>query len=291
MTSKFFFLFLGAPRDLAVYQNMKFAICNEVFGTSQTLDDWKTVCNFVASVGYDGIEIAPFTFAADVREISPSQRTQVKAIAESCGLEICALHWLLVSPPGLHINAINKTLRRETIDYLKALIHFAGDLGARKMIFGSPKARFVEDDFESTWQRTRQSFDAVLPVLKEREIILCLESLPAPECDFIQTVAQAEQMVNEINHLNFQLMLDAKSLSAEQNTPVELIGIYGRNCAHFHANDANRRAPGFGATDFAAILQALRAREYRDWVSIEPFDYFPDPRTLARESLAYLRSC
>lgn len=53
---------------------MKFAICNEVFGENQTLEDWKEICQFVASVGYDGVEVAPFTFAEDVREISGSQR-------------------------------------------------------------------------------------------------------------------------------------------------------------------------------------------------------------------------
>ncbi len=270
---------------------MKFAICNEVFGANQTLDEWAEICRFVASVGYDGIEIAPFTFAEDVRAISDSQRAQIKLVAQDCGLEICALHWLLVSPPGLHINARDEKVRTKTTGYLKELNHFAGDLGAGAMIFGSPKARFIEDDFASAWQRTQQSFRAVLPVLEERGVLLCQESLPAPECDFIQTVAQAQQMVQEINHPNFRLMLDAKSMSAEPSTPAELIRNFGKECAHFHANDENLRAPGYGETDFSAIMRALREAEYSGWVSTEPFDNFPDPQTLARESLAYLKNC
>ena len=58
---------------------------------------------------------------------------------------------------------------------------------------------------------------------------------------------------------------------------------------HFHANDANRRAPGMGDTDFLPILRALRDVQYRGYISIEVFDYKPDPETIAREGLRYLK--
>jgi sugar phosphate isomerase/epimerase len=270
---------------------MKFSICNEVFGASQTLDDWKTLCEYSRSVGYDGIEIAPFTFAENVRDISQQQRKEIKKNAAENGLEISGLHWLLVSPPGLHINAIDEKLRAQTVDYLRALIDFAGDIGAPAMIFGSPKARFIEDDFASAWQRALDSYRQVLPSLQERGVLLCQEALPAPECDFIQTTQQAQQMVDAVNHPNFRLMLDAKSMCAEPETPAELIRAFGKNCAHFHANDANRRAPGYGDTDFKPIFKALKSVNYNGWISLEPFDYFPDPQTLARESLNYLKGC
>jgi sugar phosphate isomerase/epimerase len=270
---------------------MKFSICNEVFGPTQNLEDWKTYCEYSHSVGYDGIEIAPFTFAENVKDISQKQRAEIKAIAADYNLQISGLHWLLVSPPGLHINAISEDLRAQTVDYLRALIDFAGDVGAPAMIFGSPKARFIEDDFSSAWQRTLESYQQVLPALEARGVLLCQEALPAPECDFIQTTQEAQRMVDDVNHSHFRLMLDTKSMCAEPQTPAELIHAFGKNCAHFHANDANRRAPGYGDTDFAPIFAALKSVGYKGWVSLEPFDYFPDPQTLARESLNYLKGC
>jgi len=269
----------------------KFAICNETFGDWP----WQQVCESVAGFGYDGIEIAPFTFAPSVEDVSPEQRREIKQVADDNGLEIVGLHWLFVSPPGLHIHTTDDAVRQRTTDYLHHLIDFAGDLGARVMIFGSPKQRRIEDnDFNGAWQRTQEVYRGVLPALSERSVILCQESLPGPECDFINTAAEAAQMVNEINHPNFRLMLDVKSMSAEmendgRSTPAEIIREQCHLVEHVHANDANMRGPGFGDTDFHPVAAALKACNFNGYVSVEVFDYSPDPQTIARESLRHLR--
>ncbi|HVF10396.1 MAG TPA: sugar phosphate isomerase/epimerase family protein [Abditibacteriaceae bacterium] len=265
---------------------MQFAICNETFGDWP----WPHVCEAVARFGYDGIEIAPFTFAPSVEEITEQQRREMRQVAADNNLEIVGLHWLLAAPPGLHIHTKDNAVRQRTVDYLRYLIDFAGDLGARVMVFGSPSQRRLEDgDYAGAWQRTQDSYRQVLPALSERDVILCQESLPGPESDFIINAAEGARMVEEIGHPNFRFMLDVKSMCSEAQSPAAIIRQYCPLVAHFHANDANRRGPGFGDTDFRPIAAALRECEYSGYVSVEVFDYTPDPETIARESLRHLR--
>jgi D-psicose/D-tagatose/L-ribulose 3-epimerase len=120
-------------------------------------------------------------------------------------------------------------------------------------------------------------------------VTLCQESLPAPEADFIMTASEAARMVREMDHPSFRLMLDVKSMCSEAEPPAAIIREFAPLMEHFHANDANRRGPGFGETDYRPIAAALRDTGYDRWVSVEVFDYSPDPETIARESLRYLR--
>src|SRR5262245_46004317 len=70
---------------------MKFAICNELF------EGWPfdRVCRFVREVGYDGLEIAPFTLAPRITDVTATRRAELRRQAAEAGIEIVGLHWLL----------------------------------------------------------------------------------------------------------------------------------------------------------------------------------------------------
>src|SRR5947209_1117800 len=71
-------------------KSMRFAICNETFQGW----NWTDKCRFVADTGYDGIEIAPFTLAEDIRTIPADERRKIRQVATDSGLDIVGLHWL-----------------------------------------------------------------------------------------------------------------------------------------------------------------------------------------------------
>ena len=268
---------------------MRFSFCNEGFGERP----WREVCAILAEAGYDGVEIAPFTFAGDVRELSASARAEIRRVAENAGLQIVGLHWLLVKPDGLHIAHPDQAVRAHTTDYLRRLADFCADLGGRVMVFGSPKQRGGSAGASppEAWRRAVETFRSVLPTLEERDATICFEPLTTEETDFVNTAAEARQLIEEIGHPNFRLLLDVKAMCREAIPIPDLLRANRDLLTHLHANDANRQAPGFGDVDFLPILAALQEIGYQGYVSLEPFEFPLDVAVVARRSLAYLRGC
>jgi len=266
---------------------VKFAICNETYENWEFEDQLRNA----AELGYDGVEVAPFTLAESVCDISAEDRKALRQNAKDCGVELVGLHWLLLGPKGLHLTDPDERVREATVEYLRELIRFCSDIGGRTLVFGSPAQRNLKEGvtFEQAWGYARESFGRAAETAAEREVFLLMESLPSPECNFIQTVDEALRMVNDVSHPNFQMMVDVKSMSAQGQPLAELILRVGDKLKHVHANDANRRGPGFGDTDFHPVLAALKELNFDGYVSVEVFDYSPDPVTIARESLDYLK--
>jgi sugar phosphate isomerase/epimerase len=58
---------------------------------------------------------------------------------------------------------------------------------------------------------------------------------------------------------------------------------------HFHVNDPNLYGPGMGEVDYGPIAEAIKDVGYDKWLSVEVFKYDPDPETIVRKSIDYLR--
>jgi sugar phosphate isomerase/epimerase len=160
------------------------------------------------------------------------------------------------------------------------------------MVLGSPKARTLEGgDLVGATQRTQETLLHVATHLLGTAVRLCPEALPGPEADFILTQEDAYLLVKACAHPNIGMMLDVKSMCSETIGPAGLITQYGDVCCHLHANDANRRGPGDGNTDFKAIASALSSTDFDGWVSVEVFDYTPDALTIAKNSIFHLKQC
>src|SRR5262245_43508151 len=217
---------------------MRFAICNETF------EGWDhaRVCRFVADLGYGGMELAPFTLAPRITDVSPYQRRLLRRQAEDCGLKIIGLHWLLAKTEGLHITSPDETVRQRTADYLVELARACNDLGGDLMVFGSPAQRRMPAGATRAHagDYALDTFGRALPGIAACGIKLCLEPLAPAEADFINSCAEAVALLDRVPHPSFVLHLDVKAMSSESTPIPELIRRHAARTGHFHANDANR---------------------------------------------------
>ena len=86
---------------------MRYAICNETF------EGWDhaRICRFIAGLGYQGLEVAPFTLAARITEVSAESAREMRKQAEDHGVQIIGLHWLLAKTTGLMLTSPEASVR------------------------------------------------------------------------------------------------------------------------------------------------------------------------------------
>jgi sugar phosphate isomerase/epimerase len=268
---------------------IKISICNELF------EGWsiEKVFEYAAQLGYDGVEIAPYTLADSVTEIPPKRRKGIRCAAEDKGIEIVGLHWLLAKPEGLYINHPDEIIRIKTQEYIEALIHFCADIGGKILVHGSPHQRTVQEgwSFQESWDFAKETFEVCLKTARKRNVFYCIEPLAHTGTNFINTVSEAIQLVKEIRHPNFKMGFNCRSASVEERSVPEALlrSLDSGYLRHIHVNDANGRGPGFGETEFIPIFKSLIKNGYKGYISVEVLDFSSDPQTVASRSIGYLR--
>jgi sugar phosphate isomerase/epimerase len=267
---------------------IRLGICNELFEGW----DFAETCRTVKRLGYDGLEIAPFTLAPRITDVTSARRKELKTIVEDAGLATIGLHWLLAKTEGFYLTSPDEEIRRRTGDYLIALAEMTRDLGGTLMVLGSPKQRDLLPgvSFEQAFDYAAEVFKRIMPVVAWCGVDLCLEPLAPSETNFLNTCSQAEALIDRVGHPNLKLHMDVKAQSGEIGRTVpELISRHASQAGHFHAQDTNLKGPGMGRVDFGPILKALVASGYDRWVSVEVFDFTPGAEETARQSIACLR--
>ena len=266
---------------------MKFAICQELF-----VDwEWERQCRFAAELGYTGMELAPFTLAPRITDVSAERRQTLRTQAEDAGVQIMGLHWLLAKTHGLHLTSPDPVVRKATAEYLIELGRACADMGGELMVFGSPLQRNLAPEMsrEEGYAHAAEVFRACLPALADHNVVICLEPLTPHETNFLTSCADAMELIELVGHPSLRLHQDVKAMLSETTPIPELIARHAPHVGHFHVNDNNLLGPGMGPTDYLPIFRALLASNYQGWVSVEVFDYSPGCEKIARESMEYMR--
>lgn len=267
---------------------MRFAICQELFEGW----DWEQQCRFIAETGYQGIEVAPFTLAPRITDVTEETLRRLGEQARAHGLEIVGLHWLLAKTEGLHLTTSDESVQRATSTYLEALGRACAQLGGTLLVLGSPAQRSLLPGISSdqAYENAAKVLRGCMPVLEEIGVTICMEPLTPKETNFVNTCADAMRLVEMVGSPGLCLHQDVKAmLGAETESIPELIHKYAAEVGHFHVNDTNLLGPGMGETDYRPIFEALLSSGYSKWVSVEVFDYAPGCEHIARESMRYMR--
>lgn len=269
---------------------MRIALCNEVLADLPL----ERQCEVAARLGYDGLEIAPFTLSNSPENISTADAAKIRATVEASGLVVTGLHWLLVKPEGLSLTDPDATVRARTLAVMTHLVGLCAELGGAVMVHGSPKQRQIApgETHAIALARLQDALAQIALAAARVGVIYCIEPLSKRETALINTVAEAAELVRAIDHPNLRTMIDCSAAGLTEEDPVPALidrWLPTGLIAHLQVNDPNRRGPGQGEMKFAPILAALKRHNYAGTIAVEPFDYSPDGAGVAAFSAGYLR--
>jgi len=269
---------------------MRIALCNEVIAPMP----FPKQCEYAAKLGYDGLEIAPYTLSDEPHRMGSAQIAAARSAADDAGIALTGLHWLLLKPAGLSISTRDDAVRRKTVDVMLAFIDQCAELGGSYLVHGSPHQRRVDpgDTRAAAMARARDTFAAVAERAARAGVVYCIEPLSSEQTPLINTLDEAAGLVREIGSPAIKSMLDCSSAGRMEKEPVAALverwlpkGVI----AHVQVNDRNRQGPGQGEQRFAGLFASLKKHGYRGDVAVEPFDYVPDGPAAAARAIGYVR--
>jgi D-psicose/D-tagatose/L-ribulose 3-epimerase len=272
----------------------RFAICNEIYQDVPLAE----ICQSVHGLGYGGIELAPHTLAEDATKLNGEERALIRRQIADAGLTLVGLHWLLVSPSGLHITSADSSVRQRSWDHVHRAIDLCAELAQLNhekspvpvMVFGSPKQRSTRDGMtpQEGVDIFVQELAAAAPQAKACGVTLLVEAIPSAETNIVNRLAEAVDVVRRVANPAVETMFDVHNAVDETARHGELVRQYFAHIRHIHVNEVNGQEPGMGGYDFASLLTTLTDLEYTGWVSVEAFDFSRPPEDIARRAIRAL---
>jgi sugar phosphate isomerase/epimerase len=282
--SRPYFRLLSSVHHLVMKLSIVLSTQPAQFQAATFKGDLETNLAQIASLGYDGVELA-------IRDPKLIDLDLLDELVRKLSLSVPAIGtgqaW---GEEGLSFTDPDPEVRYAAIERTKSHIPVAAHFGA-VIIIGLLRG-IVKPGVDHT-----QAMDWLVGALREcsdaahpHGVRLALEPINRYETTLINNAAEGLDLIERVGADNFGLLLDTFHMNIEEANIEASIRDCGERIFHFHVADSNRWYPGAGHLDFKSILTELFERGYQGWVSGECLP-LPDAGTAAQKSIVHLHEC
>ncbi len=245
---------------------MRLAVSNIAWDVAED----EAIATLLRRFGVDAIDIAPGKYFPDPANATDDEIAAVKNWWSEQDIEITGMQALLFGTSGLNVFG-SEDVQNAMLQHLSAVCRIGAGLGARRLVFGSPKNR------DRTGLNDHQAmalavsfFQRLGDIAQSFGVVVCLE--PNPSCygaNFMTTSAGTAQIVVEVAHPSIRMQLDTGALTINEEDPGQVIEQFHSLIGHVHASEPNLVTLGEGNTDHERMATAVRNTLPEHTVSIE----------------------
>ena len=231
-------------------------------------DDSAGVFGILRDYGVKGIEVAPTKVWPEWKDASYENAVLYRKEMADEGFEIPALQAILFSRPDLKV--FDTACHKLFLEHIDLLSDIACGLGAKVLVFGSPKNRKRGQYSMTDAEKTASDFlRKAGEICFRKECCIGIEHNPAEYgCDFVTNVADARRLVDMVNHPGIKLHLDSGGIHMCGGDILEVIKNAGE-FVHYHISEPMLEPIAGGVVNHSEALGLLRKIGYSGWVSIE----------------------
>lgn len=232
-----------------------------------------------ATMGYDGIELA-------LKHADEIAAHELERLLSKNNLEVsCISTGQIYADTGLMFTDPDEHKRSLLRNQFQGIIDLAADFG-RIVNIGRVRGVLGNNPAEAL-NRCIDMTETLCAYADKKNVRLVLEPVNRYETDFINTLAQAAELIGRVGHKNIGLMPDVFHMNIEDPSIGGELKKYARFVNYIHLADSNRQAPGWGHTDFEDIFANLSASNYSGWLSVEILP-IPTPDQAAAQAIGFL---
>ena len=244
---------------------MKIGANSFLWTETLTVDDCGLL-DRLAAAGIDGIEIGlldPSTLPAKFLRQALEER--------KLGCTMCC-----VIPRGASLIAEDSAERTRGQQHVAQCIRAAAEVGATILCgpLYSPVGQFSGVRRTSDeWKRAVEGWQLLAPVAAAYNVEIAIEPLNRYETYFLNTVADAVQLCNEIDHTAVGILVDTYHANIEEKSIATAIHVASFRLKHVHSSESDRGTPGSGGVHWQEFFKAVRGVGYDEWLTIEGFGF------------------
>lgn len=274
---------------------LKFSYFQLTFGQEEAYLQPEKTYKRLKICGYDAIEICPPKGRYGLGLKMEAYLETHKRLKEDYGLAVSCINecwgemWDPYSPDY-------KTLTEQktadlAVSETKSSIDFAAELGAPFVTI----AVAIHDQItkENVADCTAIAVDALqraADYARTKDVRLVFEATNHLEMGkFVNTALNHKRMIELTGRDNIGIQLDWFHVNLEELDPYEAVLDAHPLLWHMHFRDSNSLTPGYGKTEFRAVLRAIKKIGYEGYCTIESAPMIPDPDTAARDGIEYLK--
>jgi D-psicose/D-tagatose/L-ribulose 3-epimerase len=209
-----------------------------------------------------------------------------RALFADAGLSVLTATPLFFSQEA-DLSSADPAIRESAVSFAKMAVDTTAFYGCGKMLI-SPSwvsvTHKLEKPYAEHWKLAVESTQQVAEYAAEKKVVLMVEPINRYRVSLIHTVDEGLRFIRDAGMGNLALVTDIFHMHMEEaDGVVNALYAAAPKLECVHIGDSTRKCPGFGVTDWAEILRALRSVGFSGPLSYEPVELYFSEQQVAQD--------